>query len=1004
MTAEKCENFPTDERPVEEYKREAKMLKYYVNALMDSAFTYALILDHEGKILNYSSSLLHLAGVSDGSGFIGVPVIEVCSAFKEANFLDGANRRLLRILSGENDFFEDDTITWPTGEKRLYRIHYKYLTGEDEEDDAIFIFAHDITDLRLEEAEQRLSELLNSTALPCFIWDEKGDVIAFNSRAADVFGAPQEISPDDFNEFVRSIEPQYQPDGVETMVRRNTVLDEALRDGFAHETACLKISDGTPVYFEANATRIAWVFGHRLVVYLNDLTEIMRNAAEAREAEERIRLMLDAMPLSCTIMDENCNIIDCNEETVKIFDLPNKQAYVDNHNDYSPKYQPDGELSSVKAIRNIREAFEKGHLVFDWVHQNIHGEPIPAEVTLVRIKRNNQSEAGGYNVVGYVRDLREIKANEQKMKEITERERRLEIQKEAAHAANEAKSQFIANISHELRTPMNSIIGFSELALDDGISTRTKDFLEKILENSTGLLHILNDLLDISKIESGRLEFERIPFEMQDVFSYCRKIVEPKAMENGVTLLFTAQPLYRRRLLGDPTKLRQILLNLMSNAVKFTNKGTVKLSSAIRRVTDTGVIIGFKVSDSGIGMTPEQIGRIYEPFAQADSSMTRKYGGTGLGLAITENLLKLLGSKLEVESAPGLGSVFHFELAFDTLDVPVGPPKYASTDKALSKPLYCGEILVCEDNRMNQHVITGHLERVGLKVEIAGNGQEGVGKVRGRIESGGKPFDLIFMDIHMPVMDGLEAASLIRLMESKTPIIAMTADVKAQDMSFCEKVGMDGCVSKPFTSQELWQCLSQHLPEAGHADDGQGERGNGDDNELLAQLRADFLADNKLRHDEIMRAIGDGDIELAHRLAHTMKSNAGLIGKPALQKAASAVEDLLKNGENNVTRLQLNTLKAELDAVLNELSQSLALPGGKANGEAGELDRESVRRILGELEPLLKTGSTECLRFIDPLRSAPDCWKLVKQLEDFDFAPAVETLAEIRVRQGVSDN
>ena len=863
----KSNDMPAVQKTAEEYEQEIQKLDSYVNALMDGAFSYALLLDHEGKILYFSNNLLALAGLTDGSAFIGMPMLDACKYFKDTNFVEDATRRFSRIMSGENDFYEDDTVIWPSGEKRIYRIHYRCITDTNTGNNSIFICAHDITDLRLEEAEQRINELLYSTALPSLIWDKNGDVMAYNCIAATSFGIPQGLSPVDFNNFLLSIQPKYQPDGTETEVLRRSVFGKALKDGFSHATVRLYKADGTPIFFAVNATRISWLFEQRLVVYLNDLTEIMKKAAE-------------------------------------------------------------------------------------------------------------------------------VKASEQKMQEIAARERKAEIQREAAHAANAAKSRFIANMSHEIRTPMNSIIGFSELAMDDEISPKTKEYLRKIMVNSTGLLQIINDLLDISKIESGRMEFENIPFDLQDVFNLCKTSVEPKAMENGVALLISAEPFVGKKLIGDPTRLRQVLMNLLSNAVKFTNAGTVKLTSAVISTTRSGVVIGFEVTDNGIGMSPEQIKRIFEPFVQADSSMTRKYGGTGLGLAITENILKLLGSGLKVESTVGVGSTFRFDLTFDTIDIQSEPLESENNELLLSRPMFNGEILICEDNRMNQRVLSEHLTRIGLQVDIADNGKECVDKVKNRIANGDRQYDLIFMDIHMPVMDGLEAASLLRQMEMSTPVIAMTADIKTHDKGFYESFGMDGCVGKPFTAQQLWRCLLKYLEPASFDITEHNRQKHGAD-KLMVQLRVDFALSNQKKYNEICEAIDAGDRKLAYRLAHTLKSNAGLIGAIALQKAAAGIEDLLRSEEYGVPVSQLRELKLQLDIVLEGLSPLLSSKDTHET-EIVVLGSESIRKVIEKLEPLLELGNTECLSFVDILRSVPNSGELVQQLEDFDFIPAVKTLAELK--------
>ncbi|MDR2728072.1 MAG: response regulator, partial [Chitinispirillales bacterium] len=349
---------------------------------------------------------------------------------------------------------------------------------------------------------------------------------------------------------------------------------------------------------------------------------------------------------------------------------------------------------------------------------------------------------------------------------------------EEANAANRYKSVFLANMSHEIRTPMNSIIGFSELAQDDDVSIKTRDYLVKIQENSEWLLQILNDVLDISKIESGKMELENIPFDLHDMFAACRTVIMPKAVEKGLQIHFQAKPPEGVRLCGDPTRLRQVLLNLLSNAVKFTNDGIISMSASVKSTDAQGVTMYFEVKDSGIGIKAEQTAKIFSPFVQAETGTTRKYGGSGLGLSITKNIIELMGGRLSIESTPGVGTEFSFSLKFDAVSV---SGEYKAAERIIfdniEKPAFEGEILLCEDNSMNQQVICEHLARVGLKTVVAVNGKEGVDMVKNRALNGGKQFDLIFMDIHMPVMDGLEAADRISEIDAKIPIIALTADI-----------------------------------------------------------------------------------------------------------------------------------------------------------------------------------------------------------------------------------
>ncbi|MCL2576703.1 MAG: ATP-binding protein [Defluviitaleaceae bacterium] len=559
-------------------------------------------------------------------------------------------------------------------------------------------------------------------------------------------------------------------------------------------------------------------------------------------------------------------------------------------------------------------------------------------------------------------------------------------------SANRSKSEFLANMSHEIRTPMNSIIGFSELALDDNISVKTHDYLSNILQNSEWLLQIINDILDISKIEAGRMELESIPFDLHEIFESCRMTIVPKTVEKGLLIYFYAEPSVGKTLYGDPTKLRQAILNLLSNSVKFTNNGMIKLHSAIRETTEDSVTMSFEVKDSGIGMTAEQLQKIFEPFTQAETGITRKYGGTGLGLAISKNIIEAMGGKLLAESTPGVGSKFSFELTFSAVnkdDVSIERVIYDD----IEKPFFDGEILLCEDNVLNQQVICEHLARVGIKTVIAENGKIGVDLITERILKNEKQFDLVFMDIHMPVMDGIEATEKIIEFNINIPIVAITANIMKNDKNIYASSGINDCVGKPFTSQELWRCLMKYFKPVARKVILNGQS----DEALIQNIINYFVKNNSDKINEINNALNSGDIKLAHRLVHTLKSNAGQLNKTLLQLSAGEVEDRLKDGENFVPPKLIKTLETELNAALTELAPLVS----KATFEtANIIDNYAANKILDELHPLLKENNSDCLSFIEKLREIPGSDELIQQMDNFDFELAEKTLTELKKKLG----
>ncbi|MCL2055642.1 MAG: response regulator [Oscillospiraceae bacterium] len=563
---------------------------------------------------------------------------------------------------------------------------------------------------------------------------------------------------------------------------------------------------------------------------------------------------------------------------------------------------------------------------------------------------------------------------------------------EIAEESNKAKSRFLATMSHEIRTPMNSIMGFAELALDmpdSAVAPRAKDYLGKIKDSTKWLLNIVNDILDISKIESGRMELEHAPFDLCEVFSRCQSVILPGVREKGLDLHVYATPLAGKKPVGDQVRLYQALMNLLSNAVKFTDAGSVNLSADVKMKGESAAAVRFEIKDSGIGMSSEQLEKVFAPFIQADSSTTRTYGGTGLGLTITKNIVELMGGELVVESSPGAGSTFSFEIVFDTVDASAALADTARD--VLDKPYFDGLCLICDDNPMNRQVICEHLDHVGLKTVTAENGLECVGLVRARKDSGEAPFGLIFMDMFMPVMDGIEAASKIKELQTGTPIVAMTANIMASDLENYRRHGMPDYVGKPFTSQELWRVLLKYFNPIEPPPESSG-RPAPDESALRKSLRLGFVKNNRGKYAEITEAIGAGDIKLAHRLAHTLKGNAGLIEQPGLQSAAAKVEAAIQGGALTVPEEDMQSLEAQLSQVLDELLPLLDEPEEKAQPLSGE----QTLALFDTLGEMLENINPECVGLLSEVRAVPGTDELARMIEAYNFAGAARALDELR--------
>lgn len=628
----------------------------------------------------------------------------------------------------------------------------------------------------LEDEIHLLSNLIESASDGIHILDKNGDVIYCSKVFADLLGY-------DYNEAltlnVRDWDRKFPVDQL-----LNIIQDIIATPRLFHTRHMRK--NGEIFDVEVNARGIELDGEHYLYASSRDVTEFKREALENKKNNAKLQSIFRTMPDAVFVINAQGIIESVNEKGLVMFNyaeseligknisilMPSEHSH--HHDDYLERYIATGTAHILGKPREL-EAVKNT------------GEVFPVELSV-----GEATTESGRRFTGIIRDITWQKSQQAAL---------IESEKLAKSAA-EAKSLFLANMSHEIRTPMNGIIGTLSLFKDDNLSTKQKEMLTTVRSCGETLLTIINDILDFSKIESGKLQIEQVNFDLREAVHEVLILVSNIASERRISIHSHFSDTVPQFVIGDAVRVRQILMNILSNAIKFSPDNNEVWVEVISLSEQDGISnLKFSVRDQGIGMTQEEQARLFVAFSQAEEGITRKYGGTGLGLSICAKLLDLMGGSISVESKKHIGSTFSFELSFSEGTRPLEQKAEANFDNLSEQ--YPHQVLLVEDNMINQIIAQTMLETLGYIVTIANNGQEAVDLFKYHQHS------IIFMDMQMPVMDGITATLEILKLDASVPIIAMTANALNEDKKKCFDAGMKSFITKPIQLNDIAKAIIQ---------------------------------------------------------------------------------------------------------------------------------------------------------------------------------------------------
>ncbi len=773
----------------------------------------------------------------------------------------------------------------------------------------------DISDRkRLERAQERHLAILNATTDLVAMLDPQGYILHLNQAGRGMLGiaARENLSSTQLADF-------HPPEIAQRMEEQ--VLPAAADDGtWSGDTEFVR-RDGRGL--PASQVVLAHLTASGALDYFStivrDTTERRRTEKALRERQLDYRRVIDSAHDAIIIFEAESEIVlDVNLRTCTLFGFTREELVGQPLGHISQQVEQ-GRLYDPNTLRRGE------HQRFETVQFLKDGSEVALEILATPIRYHGRDAVLSIN--------RDISAER--------RAREMHLAKEAAEQANQAKSQFLANMSHEIRTPMAGIIGMAELLSKSRLPPQDAEYIRVIRSSANGLLEVIDDILDFSKIEAGKLSLNIVPFRLSDLLSGISSLLAPRAEAKGVELRLEAASGIPTELEGDPARLRQVLINLVSNAVKFTRQGEVRVKISLQQDHPLQPLLRFTVSDTGIGIPPEAQEHLFAPFTQADSSTARRFGGTGLGLAISKRLVQLMGGDIELESTSGSGTTCWFDLYLRRASSSAAFARDSTAANTALMPAAEAQrarflLLLAEDNPVNQLVARRQLEFMGYRVECVENGQQALDAVARRT------YDLVLMDCQMPEVDGYEATRRIRHREGAgehLPIIALTAHAMKGDKHKCLAAGMDDYLSKPFREEQLAALIDRWLAAA-PVDESETPHGNRKaiESERLDILRTlgqrtgrDVLSEvidlyfeqSHERLDELRQAVEEGDLPAVRQAAHSLRGSSSNLGAMPLAQYLGKLEKAAREGRAEDCQELLTPTLAAYQATNQELDEIL---------------------------------------------------------------------------------